>query len=124
MARITKTAKIKRGDLWAADLHPGVGWELAKTRPILIVSSNIVNLNSSIVVGVPLSSQIPDVIGPERVLFSKDEAKLGKDSVAMIQHIRGIDKARLTKKIGSISPQKMTEVEGSLKIVLALEEIS
>ena len=59
----------KRGEIWAADLRPGLGWEVAKIRSALVISSNPVNQTSGVVVIIPISSQLPKILGPERILI-------------------------------------------------------
>lgn len=124
MARVTKQADIKRGEIWVTDLRPGVGWEVAKKRPSLIVSSNAINTISPVVIVVPISSQIPEVLGPERLLLHENEAVgLTKKSVILITQIRAIDKTRLVKRVGTIKEEKLLEVEGSIKLVLGMTEL-
>jgi len=113
-------ARIKRGDLWTADLHPGQGFEVSKKRPCLIVSNNAVNNISPTVVIIPLSSQAYKILGPERLFISKKESRLAKDSVILVTQIRAIDKNRLIKLISSVSKARLQEVEDAIKIVLDL----
>lgn len=113
----------KRGEIWIADLMPGKGWEVAKKRPALIISSDYINSISPLVIVVPLSSQVPKVLGPERIFLTRSESKLTKDSVLFVNQIRAIDKSRLVKKVGSISKGKIEEVGYALKIVLGLEPL-
>ena len=113
-------ARIKRGDLWTADLRPGQGFEVSKKRPCLIVSNNAVNNISPTVVIIPLSSQAYKILGPERLFIAKKESKLAKDSVILVTQIRAIDKTRLIKLISSVSNDKLKEVEEAIKIVLDL----
>lgn len=113
-------ARIKRGDIWAADLRPGIGWEVTKRRPALIISHNAINSIYPTVIVIPISSQAPSILGPERVFISKKGTKLQKDSVILTTQMRAIDKTRLFKKIGVISEAKLIEVEESIKIVLGL----
>ena len=122
MARIIKSSdnKIKRGYIWSVYLRPGVGSEVAKKRPSLIVSNNAVNKISPTVIIIPLSSQTYKILGPERLFIAKKESKLAKDSVILVTQIRAIDKTRLIKPISSISKVKLQEVEEAIKIVLDL----
>lgn len=123
MARLSKENTLKRGEIWVADLRPTIGWEVAKKRPALIISNNQINSISPVVVAIPLSSQIPNVLGPERVLLKMKESGLDKASVVFITQMRAIDKSRIIKKIGKISKQKLLEVEEAVKLVLGLDEI-
>ena len=121
MARITKVSdKIKRGSVWSVDLRPGLGFEVAKKRPSLIISNNAVNKISPTVIIIPFSSQIYKILGPERIFIAKEESKLAKDSVILVTQIRAIDKTRLIRPISSISKTKLQEVEEAIKIVLDL----
>jgi mRNA interferase MazF len=113
-------ARIKRGDLWTADLRPGQGFEVSKKRPCLIVSNNAVNNISPTIVIIPLSSRAYKILGPERLFIAKKESRLAKDSVILVTQIRAIDKTRLIKPLSSISKAKLEEVEDAIKIVLDL----
>lgn len=112
----------KRADIWIADLIPGRGWEVAKKRPVIIISANEINRISPLVVIIPISSSIPKVLGPERVFIEK-EAAIKKDSVALPNQIRAIDKSRISKKTGTLSASKFAEVEDALKLVLGMVEL-
>lgn len=123
MARLDIKSPIKRGEIWVTDLRSTVGWEVAKKRPALIISNNDINSLSPIVIVIPLSSQIPEVLGPERLFIKKEETGLDKDSVIFIIQIRAIDKSRISKKVGKISKQKLLEVEEAVKLVLGLTSL-
>lgn len=121
MAGINKNdSAIKRGDVWVTDLRPGIGREVAKKRPTLIISNNTINSISPTVIVLPISSQIYNFLGPERIFLSANDIDLKKDSVVLVYQIRAIDKKRLGTKIGNLSKTKMQEVEKSLKLILNL----
>ena len=114
------TKQIRRGELWTVDLRPTIGWEIAKKRPALIISSDQINSESPLVIIIPVSSKIPQITGFEKILLGKKESNLEKDSVILVNQIRTVDKTRLGKKIGHISEGKLEEVEDALKLVLGL----
>ena len=113
---------IKRGQVWTANLNPGYGVEIHKVRPILIVSKDLFNQSLRTVIVVPLSSQVAP-LGPEKVLISKGDSGLKKDSAALVPFIRFIDKKRLIQQIGKVSSDKLIEIEESLKLVLGMTEL-
>ena len=119
MARLD-TKQIRRGELWTVDLRPTIGWEIAKKRPALIISSDQINSESPLVIIIPVSSKIPKVTGFEKILLGKKESNLENDSVILVNQIRTVDKTRLGKKIGHISQDKLEEVEDALKLVLGM----
>lgn len=112
----------KRGEIWIVDLIPGKGWEVAKKRPAIIISANEINKISPLAIIVPISSNVPSVIGPERVLIEKGSL-LEKDSIALPNQIRAVDKSRISKRIGALSPNKLEEVEDALKLVLGITKL-
>lgn len=112
----------RRGEIHIADLNPAFGREIRKKRPVLIISSNIFNQNFPTVVMLPLSSIVPQFIGPDMVKLSKFKG-LDQDSVILTAQIRSIDKDRLIKKIGFVNQDKLEEIEDSLKLVLGLTEL-
>lgn len=121
MARVT-TKKIvsKRGELWTCDLRPGVGYEVTKKRPCLVISSDEINKHASTIIVLPFSSQMPRILGPERIFVPSYMTGLQKDSVILAYQIRSIDKTRLFKKIGRLSEEKLFEIENALRLVLEL----
>ena len=109
----------KRGEIFIVDLNPGLGREIHKKRPCLVISGNVANTQSPHVVIIPVSSQIPKLIGMEMILVGKTEG-LAKRSVVLPLYIRSIDQNRLVKKIGEISKNKLEEVEEALRLILDL----
>lgn len=120
MAR--KTQKIKRGEIWVADLNPGYGVEIHKIRPVVIISNDLINYHSLRLVVLPFTSQIHP-LDPGKVLLKAGEYSLKKQSAVLVSDIRSIDKSRLREKIETLSEEKMEEVKESLKLVLGLKEI-
>jgi mRNA interferase MazF len=110
-----------RGEVYQADLDPIAGSEQGGKRPVLIVSRNAINANAPIVIVVPLTSrENKRRLYPTHVEFTVGEGGLSKDSVALCEQVRAISKARLTKRIGQVSSQRMSVVEAALKISIDL----
>ena len=120
MAGLIGETSIKRGEIWTADLRPGKGYEIAKIRPVLIISSDIVNSISPMVTVLPISSQLPPVLGSDKIHLSKKQTGLTKESAVLISHIRSIDKSRITKKVGKIPKGKLAEIEEAVRLTLDL----
>lgn len=109
----------ERGDIYLVCLDPTVGSEINKTRPALIVSNDINNQFSGTVTVIPLSSNTEKVY-PFEALLPSGAVVLSKKSKAKCNQIRTIDKKRLLKRLGTISPQEMKDVEKSLLIHLGM----
>jgi mRNA interferase MazF len=110
---------VNRGDIWIVNLDPGLGREMHKKRPALIISRNIIHQATTSVIIIPISSQIPQTVGPEMIILHKD-AGVEKTSVLLPIFIRCIDQARLVKKIGNLPMKTMNEVEETIKLILDL----
>jgi len=109
---------MKRGEIWIIDLEPGFGREIHKKRPALIISNETVHHLSHAII-VPASSIVPKTIGIEMVLIGKTEGVI-KKSVLLPIFIRSVDEKRLVKRVGTLSREKLQEVEDALKLVLSL----
>jgi mRNA interferase MazF len=108
----------RRGEVWFAELDPAVGHEIQKTRPVVIVSSDVYNRYNWVVIGVPLTSGRAARF--DQVLITPPEGGLRNPSSTQPDQIRAIDRSRLISKIGDLDPATMAEISLSLKAVLAL----
>ncbi len=104
-----------RGEVWWVELGPTVGSEIAKTRPCLILSTNLVNEHRKTVVAVPLSGT-PNRKPPLHVVVHCD----GREYVAVIDQVRAIAKQRLRENIGVLTQEEIDRVEKALRRVLEL----
>ena len=104
--------EIERGDVFWAQLDPTIGSEIKKTRPVVILSINPLNKARRTVVVVPLSTSAPEI------KFLNVGLKGG--SVARCEHIRAVDKSRLSDKIGSISESDMQKIEEGISRILGM----
>jgi mRNA interferase MazF len=111
----SKTKAIKRGEVWWVAFDPGVGSEIQKTRPAVIVSNDAANRHLARVVVVPLTSHA-ERLYPGEALVTLN----GKQSKAMADQIMAADKARLKDKIGKLRKVDMHAVEEAIQIHLAL----
>jgi mRNA interferase MazF len=105
----------KRGEVWWVHLDPTSGSEINKTRPCLVVTTNVLNERRRTVVVIPLSTS-PSASPPLMVALSY----AGTAAVAVIDQIRVVSKDRLEKLIEQISPEGLVAVEEALRGVLDL----
>ena len=88
----------QRGDVWWVDLDPTRGGENRKTRPAVIVSADGLNRARRTVVIVPLSTG-PEPFPPLVV----STPSFDRESVAICDQVRSVDKTRLTRLAGTLS---------------------
>lgn len=111
--------RIKQFEIWIADLNPKIGTESGKTRPVLVVQTNLLNrIPHPSTIVCPITTNIQ--MGSEilRVHFKKGMSNLNEDCDAMIDQVRAIDNKRLIKKVGDV-PANLTDViKDNLRIVM------
>ena len=114
-------SRINRFDVWIADLNPRIGTEPGKTRPVVVVQTDLLNNSHPSTLICPVTTNI--VSGSEilRVNLSKNEAGLKAKSAIMVDQLRAIDNRRLVKRTGSINEDNRLKLIENLKIILDLE---
>lgn len=111
---------MKRGEIWFADLSPTRGSEIAKHRPVLIVSNDANNRASSTITILPITSNVARVY-PFEVFLVSAECGLPKDSKVQAQQIRTIAKERITgNAVGKLNKEKMREVDAAISLHLGI----
>jgi mRNA interferase MazF len=105
----------RRGEVWWVRLDPTLGSEIKKTRPCLVMGSNVLNERRHTVVVIPLSTA-PHAAPPVLVPV----VCMGRRAVAVVDQIRAVAKERLTRRVGEISVADLTSVEDALRMILEL----
>ena len=108
--------EYKRGQIYRVNLEPAKGSEQQGiARPCLILSITPLNAKLRQVGVVPLSTSAkvlpPVVVGV---------ASAGPDSVALCHQMRTIDKMRIGKYLGEMSPADLMAVESAVRQVYGL----
>ncbi len=112
---------IKQYEIWIADLNPQLGTEPGKTRPVLVVQTNLLNKvphPSTIIC--PLTTNVKKDIEILRIHIKKGMANLHQDCDIMIDQVRVIDNNRLIKKAGTLPEKLINLVKENIQIVLEL----
>jgi mRNA interferase MazF len=107
-----------RGDVWLVSLDPTTGHEVQKTRPAVVVSSNLYNRHNWVVVIMPLTSH--DTAEYDQVAIEPPEGGVTSKSVTLPDQIRAVDRRRLIKRLGRIGQDTLHRIDRSLRIVLDL----
>jgi mRNA interferase MazF len=94
----TSQEEVKRYEIRWASLDPTTGAEVAKTRPVVIVSLDVLNERLSTVTVCPLTSQIHPTW---RTRLGVRAA--GREAEIAVDQIRTISKSRIGKKLGVLT---------------------
>ncbi|MDD4059352.1 MAG: type II toxin-antitoxin system PemK/MazF family toxin [Kiritimatiellae bacterium] len=90
--------EVNRFDVFLVSLDPTLGHEIKKTRPCAIVSPDEMNHHIGTVIIAPMTTKGRDY--PTRVPCTFQ----GVDGQIVLDQIRTVDKTRLAKKLGRLSP--------------------
>jgi mRNA interferase MazF len=110
-------ARILRGDIRWANLNPTVRAEQARMRPVLVLSKNIFNEESGMVIAVALTSQ-PQKAGFPLTLELTKTKSLSKRSWVKISQIRTLSVHRVGEKISSANEEEISQVLEGLNEIL------
>ncbi len=110
--------KIKQYEIWIADLNPKFGTEAGKTRPVVIIQTELLNKYHPSTIVCPITTNVKLDAEILRVHLIKGLAKLKENCDIMIDQIRAIDNKRLQKKIGELDLSQIELIKANLSIVL------
>jgi len=110
---------INRGTVYWVDFSPGKGSEPMGRRPGLAIQNDVLNesrLNTVLMIAITSTLKFGDL--PGNVVLKKGEAGLPRKCVINVTQIKSVDKKSLKEKIGSLSKNKMDQVEEGIRIVM------
>jgi mRNA interferase MazF len=104
---------VKRFDVYLVSLDPTVGVEIQKTQPCLIISPDEMNAYIQTVIIAPMTTKARNYPTLVSCRFE------GKDAHVVLDQLRTVDKTRLIKRLGRISPATQNRVLGILAELFA-----
>ncbi len=124
MAAPRKLASPRRGEVHLVSFDPTLGAEIRKTRPALVLQNDVANRSSPITIVAAMTSQFEAPLYPTEVFVPASEgAGLRADSVVLLNQIRSIDKQRLVRRLGRLTPETMKHVDRALVLSLGLVDL-
>lgn len=115
--------RISRGDIVRVRLDPVEGSEQGGERPSLIISPDVINERSPVVLVAGITSKKTDRVYPFDVLVEPPEGGLTQRSKIQLLQLRAVDKCRITGCYGTVGKAVMREVEEALKIATGLTRL-
>ena len=111
-----------RGEVVRVRLDPTMGSEQAGERPALVLSPDLINERSPVILIAAITSQKTERIYPFEALIDPPEGGLTLRSKVLLMQLRSVDKERLTGRYGKVSEQTMQRVESALKVATGLTQ--
>lgn len=105
--------RLKQGEIYLVTLYPVVGSEQTKTRPCIIISTDLVNDFANTITIAPLSSKLRDRPFPFHI-------KISNDGVIKVEQLRTIDKKRVIKKLGNVDFETKKKIKKTLALYFDL----
>lgn len=105
---------VKRGEVYFADLDPAVGSEQGGFRPVVIIQNDVGNTFSTTTIAA-LTTNTRHSRMPTHVCISGYNETL-RDSVAILEQLRTIDKSRLKSYVGKLSDKAMKKIDSALSV--------
>ena len=109
---------ISRGDIFYADLSPVVGCEQGGVRPVLILQNDIGNRHSPTTIVCAITGKPKKPLPTHAAIAGT--GRLPRESFALLEQIRTIDRIRLRGWIGKLDAQEMEEINQALSISVGL----
>jgi mRNA interferase MazF len=91
-------APVRRGEVYLVELEPVRGREIRKTRPCVVVSPDDLNAHWATVIVAPMTTA--GHAYPFRIACRFDE----KAGHVVLDQVRSVDRSRLTRKVGRLTP--------------------
>jgi len=110
--------KYKQYDIWLADLNPTVGTEPGKTRPVVIIQTDLLNDTHLSTIVCPITTNIKPEVEILRVHLKKSQ--LPKLSDILVDQPRAIDNKRFLRKMGKLTREQIIQLKENLKVILDL----
>lgn len=104
---------VARGDVWLVALDPTVGSEIRKSRPCVVVSPPEMHDHLRTVIVAPMTT------GAGPAPFRIPVTFAGKRGLILLDQIRTLDKVRLARRLGKISPATLSSALKTLQEVFA-----
>ena len=111
---------VHRGDVWLVNLDPTIGAEIKKTRPAMVISSDLANQSGAMVTIVPVSDR-GEKVYPFETEVPPRIGGLTKQSKIKCQQIRSVDRLRLVRFLGVMPDAVVYAVERALCLHLELD---
>ena len=98
------TEVVRRGDVFLVSLNPARGGEIQKTRPCVVVSPDELNAYLRTFIVTPLTT------GGYPYPFRVPCRFEGRAGYVVIDQIRTVDRERLVRRLGKLSPSTLGRV--------------
>lgn len=112
--------EVKRGEIYYVDLGDGIGSEVRKIRPCIVIQNDIGNMFSPTTIVCPITHRTKNTKQPTQVILNRNLVNGEVDGVILAEQLRIIDKTRIRLSIGSLTPEGLKRLERAMKISIGI----
>jgi mRNA interferase MazF len=110
--------EIKQFDIWLVDLKTSMGAEPSKTRPVVVIQTNLLNDVHFSTLICPITTNVKLEIDLLRVHLNNNQ--LDKASDILVDQISVIDNKKFLKKLSKLTKEQQEQLKFNLKTVMDL----
>lgn len=110
---------MRRGDIYQVNFEPSVQGEPARTRPAVLLTNDLANETLPHLVVAPVTSNVSREY-PFDVMLAVGSCGLPEASRVQLNYIRGLNRTRFGKYLGSLNAAQLEDVDRKLKVHLGL----
>ena len=109
-----------RGDIYLANLDPCIGSEQGGTRPVVVLQNDAGNYHCPTIIVAPITSRSNKRLDLPVHYYIRNAQGLDGSAVVLLEQIKTIDKSRIHKYLGKMTPHQMDEINDRLETSLGL----
>ncbi len=110
--------EICKYNIYSADLNPRMGTEPGKTRPVVVVQTDLLNNAHPSTIICPVTGDIKKDARILRIHLNSKSNNLKKPSDILVDQIRAIDNRRFIGHIGKLTETQIVQLNESLRILI------
>ncbi len=117
---------IKQKEIWLVEFDPQIGYEIKKTRPAIVLSTDIMS-NLPIKIIAPITSWQKHFLGQPYKIRLDDYERYGLDNLSAVDcfQIKSFSEYRFKKKIGQVDDKLLFEIHSNItKVFNPLYELT
>ncbi len=114
--------KIRRNEIYLANLGHTVGSEERGTRPVLIIQNDLGNKHGPTTIVLPITKRVEQRLSIPTHIKIKPFGKMKYEATIMAEQIKIIDKRRLINFIDILPKKYIKSVNNALKMAIDLQE--
>ena len=115
--------KVRRGEIYYADLRPVTGSEQGGIRPVVILQNDTGNRFSPTTIAAAITSRDEKHQLPTHIWIGSRFYGLRQDSMILLEQVRTLDQKRLRDYIGCLDKETMQAVDRGLTVSLGMKRI-